>query len=133
MWSAASPARESARATDTIGGISMGYFITRKAWNNPQKRAAAVEFVSQLTSDETLSTFVKTEITALKSGAVPKDLERAGAVCGRLQCSAHRRCGAVQDRMSAAAKDYLFTNIRRVVTGKVTPEKAIEAALKLNG
>ena len=103
------------------------------AWNDPQKRAAAVEFVSQLTSDETLSTFVKTEITALKSGAVPKDLnalEQSAADCNAALTGV---VGAVQDRMSAAAKDYLFTNIRRVVTGKVTPEKAIEAALKLNG
>ena len=116
-----------------IGGISMGYFITRKAWNDPQKRAAAVEFVSQLTSDETLSTFVKTEFTALKSGAVPENLnslEQSAADCNAALTGV---VGAVQDRMSAAAKDYLFTNIRRIVTGKITPEKAIEAALKLNG
>lgn len=127
------PGKGERPATDTIGGISMGYFITRKAWNDPQKRAAAVEFVSQLTSDETLSTFVKTEITALKSGAVPKDLnalEQSAADCNAALTGV---VGAVQDRMSAAAKDYLFSNIRRVVTGKVTPEKAIEAALKLNG
>ena len=127
------PAKGERKATEGIGGISMGYFITRKAWNDPQKRAAAVEFVSQLTSDETLSTFVKTEITALKSGAVPKDLnalEQSAADCNAALTGV---VGAVQDRMSAAAKDYLFTNIRRVVTGKVTPEKAIEAALKLNG
>jgi len=89
--------------------------------------------VSQLTSDETLCTFVTTEITALKSGAVPKDLnalEQSAADCNAALTGV---VGAVQDRMSAAAKDYLFTNIRRVVTGKVTPEKAIEAALKLNG
>ena len=127
------PGKGERPATDAIGGISMGYFITRKAWNDPQKRAAAVEFVSQLTSDETLSTFVKTEFTALKSGAVPENLnslEQSAADCNAALTGV---VGAVQDRMSAAAKDYLFTNIRRIVTGKITPEKAIEAALKLNG
>ena len=66
-------------------------------------------------------------------GAVPENLnalEQSAADCNAALTGV---VGAVQDRMSAAAKDYLFTNIRRVVTGKITPEKAIEAALKLNG
>ena len=127
------PGKGERPATDIIGGISMGYFISRKAWNDPRKRTAAVEFVSQLTSDETLSTFVTTEFTALKSGAVPENLnvlEQSAADCNAQLTGV---VGAVQDQMSAAAKDCLFTNIRRVVTGKMTPEQAIVAALKLNG
>ena len=68
------PGKGSRPATDAIGGISMGYFITRKAWDDPDKQAAAVEFVKQLTSDEVLSTFVTTEVTALKNGAAPSGL-----------------------------------------------------------
>ena len=54
------PGKGERSASEAIGGISMGYFITTKAWNDPDKREAAVEFVSQLTSDEVLSTFVTT-------------------------------------------------------------------------
>ena len=68
------PAKGSRQATEAIGGISMGYFITRKAWENPEKREAAVEFVMHLTSDEVLSTFIRTEVTALKDGASPEGL-----------------------------------------------------------
>ena len=59
------PAKGERKATEGIGGISMGYFITRKAWKDPEKRDAAVQFVEMLTSNEILSTFIKTEVTAL--------------------------------------------------------------------
>ena len=44
------PAQSGRKPSETIGGISTGYFITRKAWDDPEKREAAVAFVSQLTS-----------------------------------------------------------------------------------
>ena len=68
------PGKGERSASEAIGGISMGYFITRKAWDDPAKREAAVAFVSQLTSDEVLSTFVTTEVTALANGASPAGL-----------------------------------------------------------
>lgn len=61
------PAKGTRRATDTIGGISTGFFITRRAWNDPEKREAAVSFVSRLTSDEVVAAFATTELTALKT------------------------------------------------------------------
>ncbi len=126
------PGKGERPATDTIGGISMGYFITRKTWRDPQRRAAAVEFVSQLTSDETLSTFVTTEFTALKNGASPENLNALQQSAADCNAKLTGIVGAVQDTMSAEAKEYMFTSIRRVVTGKQTPAAAIEAAMKLN-
>lgn len=127
------PGKGERPATDTIGGISMGYFVTRKAWRDPLKRAAAVEFVSQLTSDETLSTFVTTEFTALKNGASPENLNALQQSAADCNAKLTGVVGAVQDTMAAEAKDYLFTSIRRIVTGKQTPADAIESAMKLNG
>lgn len=127
------PGKGERPATDTIGGISMGYFITRKAWQNTQKRAAAVEFVSQLTSDETLSTFVTTEVTALKNGADPENLNAIQQSAADCNSEITGIVGAVQDTITAAAKENLFTNIRLVVTGKMTPAQAVESAMRLNG
>lgn len=126
------PGKGSRRATDTIGGISMGYFITRKAWENPDKQAAAVAFVEQLTSDETLSTFVTTEVTALKNGASPSGLNAIQQSAA--ECNAHITgiVGAVQDTITAEAKGDLFANIQKVVTGQMTAAEAIESAMKLN-
>lgn len=103
------PAKGYRQATEAIGGISMGYFITRKAWDDPEKREAAVKFMSYLTSDEVLSTFVTTEVTALVNGATPTGLDLL--------------------QQSAAQAN---ANIPKVVTGKMTAQEAVESAIRLN-
>lgn len=41
-----------------LSGFTSGFYITKKAWDNPEKRELAVKFVEALTSQETLSKFV---------------------------------------------------------------------------
>ena len=126
------PGKGDRPATDAIGGISMGYFITRKAWEDPAKRAAAIEFVSQLTSDEVLSTFVTTEVTALKNGATPAGLNAIQQSAADCNANVTGVVGAVQDTITAEAKGDLFANIQKVVTGQMTAAEAVESAMKLN-
>lgn len=126
------PAKGYRQATEAIGGISMGYFITRKAWDDPEKREAAVKFVSYLTSDEVLSTFVTTEVTALVNGATPAGLNLLQQSAAEANANITGVIGAVQDTITSEARSDLFSNIPRVVTGKMTAEEAVESAIKLN-
>lgn len=126
------PAKGQRLATEAIGGISMGYFITRKAWEDPEKREAAVEFVMQLTSDEVLSTFIRTEVTALIDGASPEGLNSLEQSAADVNAQLTGVSAAVQDSISAQAKSTLFASIQKVVTGRMTPEEAVAAALKRN-
>lgn len=126
------PGQNSRKASDNIGGISMGYFITRKAWDDPEKRAAAVAFVEHMTSDSVLSTFVTTEVTALKNGATPAGLNEiqtsAAAMCKKTSSVV----GPVQDMLSKEARADLFANIKNVVTGQMSASDALAAAMALN-
>ena len=126
------PGKGERKATEGIGGISMGYFITRKAWKNPEKRDAAVRFVEMLTSNEILSTFIRTEVTALIDGASPVGLNSLEQSAAETNAQLTRVSLAVQDAISAEAKSTLFTSIQKVVTGQMTPAEAIETAMKLN-
>ena len=126
------PGKGDRSASEAIGGISMGYFLTRKAWDDPAKREAAVEFVSHLTSDEVLSTFVTTEVTALVNGAKPSGLNALQQSAADANASITGVVGAVQDTITGEAKGDLFANIQNVVTGKMTAEEAVESAIKLN-
>ena len=110
----------------------MGYFITRKAWDDAEKREAAVEFVSQLTSDEVMSTFVTTEVTALVNGASPAGLNSLQQSAADTNANITGVVGAVQDTLTAEARGDLFANVQNVVTGKMTAEEAIASALALN-
>ena len=126
------PGKGERKATEAIGGISMGYFITRKAWDDPAKREAAVKFVETLTSDETLSTFVTTEVTALVNGAKPAGLNALQQTAADVNAEITGVVGAVQDTISSEAKADLFGNIQKVVTGQMTAEEAVTSAIALN-
>lgn len=126
------PAKGDRKASEAIGGISMGYFITQKAWNDPAKQAAAVAFVEHMTSDETLSTFVTTEVTALKNGASPAGLNALQQSAADANANITGVVGAVQDTITSECKTDLFANVQNVVTGKMTAEDAVASALALN-
>lgn len=127
------PSKGQRHATEAIGGISMGYFITRKAWDDPEKREAAVEFVFHMTSEEILSTFVTTEVTALVNGAVPTGLNTIQQSAADAIIELTDVVGAVQDAISSEAKSDLFVNIQEVVTGQMTAAEAVASAIRLNG
>ena len=126
------PAKGDRVASEAIGGISMGYFITAKAWNDAEKREAAVKFVEHLTSDEVLSTFVTTEVTALVNGAKPEGLNIIQQSAADANAKITGVVGAVQDTLTAEARGDLFANVQNIVTGKMTAEDALASAMKLN-
>lgn len=126
------PAKGERKASEAIGGISMGYFITKKAWDDPAKREAAVQFVEHMTSDEVMSTFVTTEVTALKNGASPSGLNALQQSAADANANITGVVGAVQDTVSSECKTDLFGNVQNVVTGAMTAEDAVSSAIALN-
>ena len=126
------PAKGERKASEAIGGISMGYFITKKAWDDPAKREAAVKFVEHMTSDEVMSTFVTTEVTALKNGASPSGLNALQQSAADANANITGVVGAVQDTVSSECKTDLFGNVQNVVTGAMTAEDAVSSAIALN-
>ena len=126
------PAKGERKASEAIGGISMGYFITKKAWDDPSKREAAVKFVEHMTSDEVMSSFVTTEVTALKNGASPSGLNSLQESAAKVNGSITGVIGAVQDTITGEAKADLFGNVQNVVTGAMTAEEAVNSAIALN-
>lgn len=126
------PGKGARLATEAIGGISMGYFITRKAWNDPLKREAAVSFVFHMTSEEVLGTFITTEVTALIDGASPAGLNKLQQSAAETNGHITGIVGAVQDMISGEAKSELFADIQKCVTGQMAPAEAVAAAIRLN-
>ena len=126
------PGKGNRSASDAIGGISMGYFITRKAWEDPEKQEAAVEFVFHMTSEETLSSFGSTEGTGLVSGALTSGANALQQSAADAFYHVTKMSTAVQDAISSDAKRELFSSIQRVVTGRLSPRQAVETAMKLN-
>lgn len=121
------------KATDLIGGLSMGYYITKKAWDDPAKRDAAVSFVEYMTSNEMVPKFAQHTATALKEAPAVDT-----AVFNSLQVKAMEMTAgvtslapAVQDLIVAEDRTPLFDGMPKIVTGKVAAKDAVQECLDL--
>ncbi len=124
------PGKGNRRATDIVGGLSMGYYITRKAWENPEKQAACVEFIKAMTTDEAVSAFGATAITALKNGTIPSDsLNSLELEAIAMTKGATGIVPATADGLTAAVRGDLFGNIPNIVTGGIASDAALTQAL----
>ncbi|QEY34816.1 carbohydrate ABC transporter substrate-binding protein [Caproiciproducens galactitolivorans] len=123
------PVKGSTRAsTDYIGGISMGYFITTKAWNNPEKRDACVDFVSHMTQDDVVSTFCAAgSISALKNGVIsPSTASPLVKKVNEMNKKVTGISAAVEDLMdNKSVRTPFFADVKNMVTGKLDITKAV--------
>lgn len=111
------PGKGNRKATDIIGGLSSGYYISKKAWEDPDKRVAAVNFVEYMTSTEMVSLFAGTAATALKDGvqideSTLNSLQIAGMAMTKGSTGIQ---GAVQDNVSEAARAPIFAGMADLV------------------
>ena len=104
-----------------IGGTSMGFYLTRKAWEDPQRREAAVQLLAWLTSKESIRALGSPEL----SGRL---LETSSALLEH----SHSMQSPLQDDMSQEAREYwLLTCIAAVAEGSMTPGACWESVMAL--
>lgn len=127
------PAQNDRKATDLIGGLSMGYYITEKAWNDPAKREACVKFVQAMTQDDVVSLFGATAVTALKNGTTaPTDADSLVLAALDMTKNATGVAPAVQDKLNQTARTALFSgSIKNIVTGSIDAKAAVDEALAI--
>lgn len=93
-----------------IGGVSMGFYLSRKAWNDPNKRDAAVNLLAFLTNQDNgkqLSTF-SFGGELLQSSYELLDNEQV-------------MLPPIQDAMNAEARSAWFARIPALVNGTADP------------
>lgn len=127
------PGNGERKATDLIGGLSMGYYITKKAWDDPAKRDAAVKFVEYMTTNDMVAKFAEHTASALKEAPAVDE-----ATFNSLQIKAMEMTAgvtslapAVQDLIITENRTPLFDGMPKIVTGKVTAKDAVQECLDL--
>lgn len=125
------PAKDTRKATDLIGGLSMGYYITRSAWEDPATKEAAVSFVSYMTSDEIVPLFAQHTASALKNSP-----EVDQSVFNELQIKSMDMISgctsltaAVQDLYDGPCRASTFDGMPEIVTGAVDAAEAVQEGL----
>lgn len=125
------PGKGNRKATDLIGGLSSGYYITRKAWDDPDKRAAAVNFVEYMTSDEVVPAFAQHAASALKNAPVvdPAEFNELQLRAIEMMAGVTTLTGAVQDLFQGDCRVSTFDGMPEIVTGKVDAVDAVAEGL----
>lgn len=127
------PGMNDRKSTDMIGGLSSGYYITKKAWDDPEKRDAAVKFVEYMTTDAVVSEFAQVSATALKNG-VQVDESTLNALqkdCLTLCSGATGIAAAVQDLIPQPCRVPVFDGMPNLVTGKADISKSVQEVIDL--
>ncbi|MDE7330780.1 MAG: extracellular solute-binding protein [Lachnospiraceae bacterium] len=126
------PGQGDRKATDLIGGLSMGYYITAKAWEDPDKRAAAVDFVTYMTSDEIVPVFAQHTASALKNAPEvdestfnPLQVKAMAMMSGVTSLT-----GAVQDIFQGDCRVSTFDGMPEIVTGRVSAVDAVAEGIE---
>lgn len=115
-----------------VGGISSGFYITKKAWDDPDKRDAAVKFVMANTNAQAVQTYWGGNGQAA-AAVKPLDSMTPLAVSGATYSQAATSISAPTDsRLSQEAYTTLIQGIVDVSTGATTPEDLINNVLSIN-
>ena len=127
------PGKNDRKTTDIIGGLSSGYYITRKAWEDEEKREAAVNFVSYMTSDDMVSKFAQVSATALKNGVKVDESQLSSLAKDGLQLvqGATGMTSAVQDQIPTECRVPIFDNMPNIVTGTADVKDSVQQVLDL--
>ena len=125
------PGKGNRKTTDMIGGLSMGYYITTKAWEDPEKKAAAVSFVEHMTSDEVVPLFAQHTASALKNApAVDETQFNALQVKAMSMMSGVTSLtGAVQDLFNGDCRVSTFDGMPDIVVGNVSAADAVQEGI----
>ena len=116
------PARDGSEGAAVIGGVSMGFYLTRRAWEDPLRRDAAVELLAWLTAPENIARLGTEQIAGRLSASADAMLDGASAVLR-----------PIQDDMNKDARElWLLECVPAVAAGRMTPEECWRRVMALD-
>lgn len=118
-----------------VGGISSGFYITKKAWEDTAKREAAVKFVEAHTGKEGVTKYwiAGGSVGQAAVAVEPVDGMSALAVNALEYSSSAKSISAPTDsRIDPEAYKYIIANVVKISTGAVSAEDVLNEALKLS-
>ncbi len=124
---------QKAEAGSLVGGISSGFYITRKAWDDPDKRDAAVKFVMAHTCQAGVQQYWEAGGAVAQAAVEVTPVEGASPFAQSIAeyTSAASAIVAPTDSRIGDAYKTLVSEIVKVSTGAMTAEDAINEALAL--
>lgn len=126
------PGSNERRATDIVGGLSSGWYISKRAWENEAKRAAAVSYITAMTSDENVSAFAGVAVTALKEGPAIDESKLSKIQIDSLSMTENATTvtSAVQDLLTKDQRAPIFDHMPEMIAGEISAEEVVRQVIE---
>ncbi len=121
-----------AKPGNMVGGISSGFYITKKAWEDSEKRDAAVKFVMAHTNRESVAIYWGGHGQAAAKVEPFADMTPLGIFGLDYSSSATGISTPTDSRISQEAYNTLVAGIVDISTGEKTPEELLKEVLEIN-
>ncbi|MFP3156150.1 extracellular solute-binding protein [Lachnospiraceae bacterium ZAX-1] len=125
---------QKAEANTVVSGLSTGFYITRKAWKDPDKKEAAVNFVMAHTCKEGVRKYWeatgKIQVAAVEL-EVCADLSPMGRSAMEFIQKAPISVLPTDARLGAEPYSVIIANMSKISAGSVNAEEVITEALML--
>lgn len=127
------PGNGDRKSTDMVAGLSSGWYISRKCWEDEKKRDAAVDLIETFISDESVSKFAGTAPTVLKNGVTIDESSLTSLEKDALAMlkGATAVTGAVQDLLTQDERSPIFDNMPQIVEGQTDITEAVQEVLDI--
>ncbi len=119
-------------SSDIIGGYSSGFYITKNAWEDPQKQELAVRFVEQMTSDESIQQFSIGGGIPASNINIESDISPIQKKGSDMISSATNIVMPIDYRLNALSWEYLTRYTPLIINNSVSTEKILNNAANLN-
>ncbi|MDD2969467.1 MAG: extracellular solute-binding protein [Lachnospiraceae bacterium] len=123
---------QKAKAGALVGGMSSGFYITKKAWDDPDKRDAAVKFVMAHTNKDSVQKYWNGNGQAA-CAVEPIDGMSPLALSGlEYSSAASSICAPTDSRIDPEAYKIIVGGIVKVSTGELSAQDLLDEALSVN-
>lgn len=124
------PMPEGGKRTDgeITGGFSSGFYISRKAWDDVQKQAAAVKLVEQLTTSEAIGRFSNIAGLPAVKGGMPASQSKLAQSVSELCSKVNTAIKPLDARMDANTWNSVISNAAAVAKDELTANQVFGKA-----
>lgn len=116
-----------------IAGISSGFYITKRAWNDPDKREAAVKFVMAHTNKEAVQRYWQGIGQAATVVEIQDNMTPLAISGMQFSQNAVKIYSPSDSRLSQASYSILVNGITEVVSGSKSAEELLKEVLAKEG
>lgn len=131
----AMPAKSNVKREDkgVISGLTMGWYISRKAWNDPQKRDAVVKYVQFMSSDDAISKLCRgNSPTTEKEIVLQRDQSPKITEAAYSMCQENITEMPIDSRINKAAWEYLISKIPSILRGEAKSTDVLKKVAEHN-